>query len=67
MVDIKWFEPQAWVIWQAIESEQNMQPDKENMNWGLIHADFDTEQWWYTKNIMRWRNLVNSFRKARNF
>ncbi|MGG1636088.1 S-layer homology domain-containing protein [Paenibacillus sp. NRS-1760] len=49
MVDIKWFEPQAWVIWQAIESEQNMQPDKENMNWGLIHADFDTEQWWYTK------------------
>ncbi|OME87852.1 hypothetical protein BK120_00530 [Paenibacillus sp. FSL A5-0031] len=49
MVDIKWFEPQAWVIWQAIESEQNMQSDKENMNWGLIHADFDTEQWWYTK------------------
>jgi|GEM_PF-582880 len=49
MVDIKWFEPQAWVLWQAIESEKNMLPDQENMNWGLIHADFDTEQWYYTK------------------
>jgi len=49
MVDIKWLEPQAWILWQAIESEQNMQSDKENMNWGLIHADFDSEQWSYTK------------------
>ncbi|WP_422657727.1 S-layer homology domain-containing protein [Paenibacillus sp. EC2-1] len=49
MVDIKWFEPQAWVLWQAIESEANMQADKENMNWGLIHADFNKEEWSYTK------------------
>lgn len=49
MTDITWLEPQAWVIWQAIESEKNMQADKENMNWGLLHADFDTQEWFYSK------------------
>ncbi|MDQ6422568.1 S-layer homology domain-containing protein [Paenibacillus sp. LHD-117] len=50
MTDITWLEPQAWVIWQAIESEVNMQPQKENMNWGLIHANFDNpEEWYLTK------------------
>ncbi|MCR8632753.1 discoidin domain-containing protein [Paenibacillus radicis (ex Xue et al. 2023)] len=49
MTDITWLEPNGWVLWQAIESEKNMQKDKENMNWGLLHADFDTQQWWYTK------------------
>ncbi|GGI45618.1 hypothetical protein GCM10008018_13060 [Paenibacillus marchantiophytorum] len=49
MTDITWLEPKGWVLWQAIESEKNMQKDKENMNWGLLHADFDTQQWWYTK------------------
>jgi uncharacterized repeat protein (TIGR02543 family) len=47
MTDITWLEPKAWVLWQAIESEKNMQ--KEDMNWGLIHADFDTQDWWYGK------------------
>ncbi|MDR6884773.1 discoidin domain-containing protein [Bacillus sp. 3255] len=47
MTDITWLEPKAWVIWQAIESEKNMQ--KEDMNWGLLHADFDTQDWWYGK------------------
>ncbi|NQX67242.1 discoidin domain-containing protein [Paenibacillus alba] len=47
MTDITWLEPKAWVLWQAIESEKNMQ--KENMNWGLLHADFDTQDWWYGK------------------
>lgn len=49
MTDITWLEPTAWIAWQAIESEKNMQKDKENMNWGLLHADFDTQEWWYTK------------------
>ncbi|NOV03593.1 discoidin domain-containing protein [Paenibacillus planticolens] len=49
MTDITWLEPKGWVLWQAIESEKNMQKDKENMNWGLLHADFDTQEWWYTK------------------
>ncbi|WP_339315103.1 discoidin domain-containing protein [Paenibacillus sp. FSL R10-2734] len=49
MTDITWLEPTAWITWQAIESEKNMQKDKENMNWGLLHADFDTQEWWYTK------------------
>jgi len=49
MTDITWLEPKAWVTWQAFESEKNMQKDKENMNWGLLHADFDTQEWWYTK------------------
>ncbi|BFT75499.1 discoidin domain-containing protein [Paenibacillus sp. P36] len=47
MTDITWLEPKAWVLWQAIESEKNMQ--RENMNWGLLHADFDTQDWWYGK------------------
>jgi uncharacterized repeat protein (TIGR02543 family) len=47
MTDITWLEPQAWVTWQAIESEVNMQ--SENMNWGLLHANFDNKQWFYTK------------------
>ncbi|MZQ83846.1 family 43 glycosylhydrolase [Paenibacillus sp. 5J-6] len=47
MTDITWLEPKAWVLWQAIESEKNMQ--KENMNWGLLHADFDTQDWYYGK------------------
>lgn len=49
MTDITWLEPTAWITWQAIESEKNMQKNKENMNWGLLHADFDTQEWWYTK------------------
>ncbi|MBA2943071.1 discoidin domain-containing protein [Paenibacillus sp. CGMCC 1.16610] len=47
MTDITWLEPKAWVLWQAIESEKNMQ--REDMNWGLLHADFDTQDWWYGK------------------
>lgn len=47
MTDITWLEPKAWVLWQAIESEKNMQ--REDMNWGLIHADFDTQDWYYGK------------------
>lgn len=47
--DINYLEPRAWVLWQAIESEKNMSASGENMNWGLIHADFDTTAWHYTK------------------
>jgi O-glycosyl hydrolase len=45
--DLKELEPNAWVLWQAIESEQNM--INENLNWGLIHANWDTGAWEYTK------------------
>ena len=39
--DIQELEPKAWVFWQAIEDEVNMNAQNENMNWGLIHVDFD--------------------------
>ncbi|WP_058306573.1 glycoside hydrolase [Gracilibacillus massiliensis] len=41
--DIMTLEPKAWVLWQAIEDQVNMNADNENMNWGLIHVDFDPE------------------------
>src|SRR5690625_182560 len=41
--DIMNLEPRAWVLWQAIEDEINMNADAENMNWGLIQVDFDPE------------------------
>ena len=41
--DIQKLEPEAWVLWQAIEDEVNMNPDHENGNWGLIQVDFDPQ------------------------
>ncbi|MCK0472228.1 glycoside hydrolase [Halalkalibacter sp. APA_J-10(15)] len=41
--DIQELEPKAWVLWQAIEDEVNMNAEHENMNWGLIHVDFDPD------------------------
>ncbi|WP_416147690.1 peptidoglycan-binding protein [Salipaludibacillus sp. HK11] len=41
--DIQELEPKAWVLWQAIEDEVNMNANNENMNWGLIHVDFDPD------------------------
>lgn len=38
--DIKNLEPAAWVLWQAIEDEVNMNHENENSNWGLIQVDF---------------------------
>ncbi|MET9433258.1 RICIN domain-containing protein [Streptomyces sp. NPDC006551] len=38
--DIKELEPRAWVLWQAVEDYENMTPDHENSNWGLIQTDF---------------------------
>ncbi|ENH95981.1 hypothetical protein J416_13129 [Gracilibacillus halophilus YIM-C55.5] len=51
--DITNLEPKAWVLWQAIEDQVNMNADHENMNWGLIHVDFapdDFEDLEYHKN-----------------
>ncbi|WP_090920027.1 RICIN domain-containing protein [Bacillus sp. 103mf] len=39
--DIQQLEPKAWVVWQAIEDEVNMDPQHENSNWGLIQVDFE--------------------------
>ncbi|TDK58631.1 hypothetical protein E2K98_22540 [Bacillus salipaludis] len=41
--DIKTLEPGAWVLWQAVEDEVNMNPQHENGNWGLIQVDFDPQ------------------------
>ncbi|MFI0990707.1 RICIN domain-containing protein [Streptomyces exfoliatus] len=38
--DIRELEPSAWVLWQAVEDYENMTPDRENSNWGLIQTDF---------------------------
>ncbi|MEH7051152.1 glycoside hydrolase [Bacillus pseudomycoides] len=38
--DIQQLEPKAWVAWQAIEDEVNMDPQHENSNWGLMQVDF---------------------------
>lgn len=38
--DIRELEPRAWVMWQAVEDYENMTPAHENLNWGLIQADF---------------------------
>jgi hypothetical protein len=38
--DIQMLEPEAWVLWQAVEDEVNMRPEHENGNWGLIQVDF---------------------------
>ena len=38
--DIQQLEPEAWVLWQAVEDEVNMRPEHENGNWGLIQVDF---------------------------
>ncbi|RSS35860.1 RICIN domain-containing protein, partial [Streptomyces sp. WAC08241] len=38
--DFRELEPRAWVLWQAVEDYENMTPDRENSNWGLIQTDF---------------------------
>ncbi|MFH8836868.1 RICIN domain-containing protein [Streptomyces sp. NPDC017868] len=38
--DIRELEPSAWVLWQAVEDYENMTPERENSNWGLIQTDF---------------------------
>ncbi|KRV47994.1 hypothetical protein AQ490_27055 [Wenjunlia vitaminophila] len=38
--DIRELEPRAWVLWQAVEDYENMTPEHENSNWGLIQTDF---------------------------
>ncbi len=50
-VDLNWLKPNAWVFWQAVEDRDNMKPERENMNWGLIHADFSgkTTDYYLTK------------------
>jgi O-glycosyl hydrolase len=49
--DLRELRPDAWVFWQAVESEQAQ--TSVNKNWGLIHADFQngTEQYFVTKKF----------------
>ncbi|WP_162990246.1 glycoside hydrolase [Mesobacillus foraminis] len=48
--DIQQLEPEAWVLWQAIEDEVNMSPEHENGNWGLIQVDFTGKDFTIYKN-----------------
>ncbi|MFP5115314.1 glycoside hydrolase [Bacillaceae bacterium C204] len=41
--DIQQLEPEAWVLWQAVEDEVNMRPENENGNWGLMQVDFTAD------------------------
>ncbi len=55
--DIMNLEPRAWVLWQAIEDQINMNEDNENSNWGLIQVDFDPDnfdelEWHKNKKIL---------------
>ena len=40
LTDLRELQPDAWVLWQAVENAENMTAGHENSNWGLIHADF---------------------------
>ncbi|WP_223594414.1 glycoside hydrolase [Neobacillus bataviensis] len=51
--DIQKLEPEAWVLWQAIEDEVNMNPEHENANWGLIQVDFDPKDF---SNVKIYKN-----------
>ncbi|MBN2536448.1 MAG: hypothetical protein JXB88_26425 [Spirochaetales bacterium] len=47
--DMREMQPDGWIFWQAVESEQAQ--INLNKNWGLIHADFEngTEAYYLTK------------------
>jgi O-glycosyl hydrolase len=47
--DMREMQPDGWIFWQAVESEQTQ--ISLNKNWGLIHADFEnrTEAYYLTK------------------
>lgn len=68
--DIMNLEPRAWVLWQAIEDQINMNEDNENSNWGLIQVDFDPDNFdeleWHKnkKNITRWQIIRSLFDQA---
>lgn len=51
--DIQKLEPEAWVLWQAIENEVNMSPEHEDSNWGLIQVDFKPDNF---QNVKIYKN-----------
>lgn len=51
--DIQNLEPEAWVLWQAIEDEVNMNSDHEDGNWGLIQVDFEPDDF---ENVKVYKN-----------
>ncbi|WP_413378042.1 glycoside hydrolase [Alkalihalobacillus sp. 1P02AB] len=72
MTDITNLEPKAWVLWQAIEDQVNMNADYENMNWGLIHVDFDpddfsTLEWHKNKKYYTMGNYTKFIRPGQQF
>jgi O-glycosyl hydrolase len=44
-LDLRQMKVDAWIFWQAIESEQTQ--TSLNKNWGMIHADFNGGQNYY--------------------
>ncbi|MBY7142884.1 RICIN domain-containing protein [Virgibacillus sp. NKC19-3] len=70
--DIRNLEPEAWVLWQAIEDEINMNDENENMNWGLIHVDFSPEdfdklEWHKNKKYYTMGNYTKFIRPGNQF
>ncbi|MED4229098.1 glycoside hydrolase [Neobacillus cucumis] len=51
--DMQELEPKAWVLWQAVEDEVNMDPQHENGNWGLMQVDFQSND---TNNVQIYKN-----------
>ncbi|WP_369810012.1 Ig-like domain-containing protein [Gracilibacillus caseinilyticus] len=65
--DITNLESKAWVLWQAIEDQENMNAENENMNWGLIHVDFtpdnfETLEWHKNKKYYTMANYTKFIR-----
>ncbi len=68
-LDLRELQPAAWVIWQAVENEQNMLPGRENQNWGLIHSDFENggSNYYITKKYYAMGNYSKYIRPGYTF
>lgn len=69
--DIMNLEPRAWVLWQAIEDQINMNEDNENSNWGLVQVDFDPDnfdelEWHKNKKYYTMANYSKFIRPGYN-
>jgi O-glycosyl hydrolase len=60
--DLREMHVDAWVIWQAVESEQAQ--TSLNKNWGLIHADYEgtSESFSFTKKFYVMRQYTHHIR-----
>ena len=61
-LDLKEMQVDAWVFWQAVESEQAQ--INLNKNWGMLHADYEdgTERYWVTKKYYVMKQYTRAIR-----